>query len=71
MSATNYFTRVHGTEGASGGTSAVAPLMASLVALLNQAKQKNKSVSLPESRERSCERYNGWNECHQEHYKGL
>jgi kumamolisin len=41
MSATNYFTRVHGTEGASGGTSAVAPLMASLVALLNQAKQKN------------------------------
>lgn len=41
MSATNYFTRVHGTEGASGGTSAVAPLMASLIALLNQAKKKN------------------------------
>jgi kumamolisin len=41
MSATNYFTRVHGMEGASGGTSAVAPLMASLIALLNQAKKKN------------------------------
>jgi kumamolisin len=41
MSATNYFTRVDRQEGASGGTSAVAPLMAALVALLNQAKQKN------------------------------
>jgi kumamolisin len=40
MSATNYFTRVQGSEGASGGTSAVAPLMASLIALLNQAKKK-------------------------------
>jgi kumamolisin len=40
MSATNYFTRVQGMEGASGGTSAVAPLMASLLALLNQAKKK-------------------------------
>lgn len=41
MSATNYFTRVDSQEGASGGTSAVAPLMAALVALLNQAKKKN------------------------------
>jgi kumamolisin len=41
MSATNYFTRVQGSEGASGGTSAVAPLMASLIAVLNQAKGKN------------------------------
>ncbi|MBV8900950.1 MAG: S8/S53 family peptidase [Verrucomicrobia bacterium] len=41
MSATNYFTRVDGSEGASGGTSAVAPLMAALVARLNQAKKKN------------------------------
>jgi kumamolisin len=41
MSATNYFTRVDRFEGPSGGTSAVAPLMAALVALLNQAKQKN------------------------------
>jgi kumamolisin len=41
MSATNYFTRVQGQEGASGGTSAVAPLMSGLVALLNQAKKKN------------------------------
>jgi len=41
MSATNYFTRVDGFEGASGGTSAVAPLMAALIALLNQAKGKN------------------------------
>jgi kumamolisin len=41
MSATNYFTRVDNFEGASGGTSAVAPLMAALVALLNQAKKKN------------------------------
>jgi kumamolisin len=41
MSATNYFTRVDRQQGASGGTSAVAPLMAALVALLNQAKQKN------------------------------
>lgn len=41
MSATNYFIRVDGSEGASGGTSAVAPLMAGLVARLNQAKKKN------------------------------
>jgi kumamolisin len=41
MSATNYFTRVDSSEGASGGTSAVAPLMAALVARLNQAKKKN------------------------------
>jgi kumamolisin len=41
MSATDYFTRVDRQEGVSGGTSAVAPLMAALVALLNQAKQKN------------------------------
>lgn len=41
MSATNYFTRVDASEGASGGTSAVAPLMAGLVARLNQAKKKN------------------------------
>jgi kumamolisin len=41
MSATNYFTRVDTVEGPSGGISAVAPLMAALVALLNQAKQKN------------------------------
>ena len=41
MSATNYFTRVDNFESASGGTSAVAPLMAALVARLNQAKKKN------------------------------
>jgi kumamolisin len=41
MSATNYFTRVDRSEGPSGGTSAVAPLMAALVVLLNQAKGKN------------------------------
>ena len=33
--------RVDSAEYASGGTSAVAPLMASLVTLLNQAKGKN------------------------------
>jgi kumamolisin len=41
MSATDYFTRVDSSEGASGGTSAVAPLMSALVVLLNQAKKKN------------------------------
>jgi kumamolisin len=41
MSATNYYTRVDSSAGASGGTSAVAPLMSALVALLNQAKKKN------------------------------
>jgi kumamolisin len=41
MSATNYFVRVDKLETASGGTSAVAPLMASLIARLNQAKGKN------------------------------
>lgn len=41
MSATDYFMRVDGTQGAAGGTSAVAPLMAGLVARLNQAKNKN------------------------------
>jgi kumamolisin len=40
MSATNYFVRVDTWEGPSGGTSAVAPLMAGLVARLNQAKKK-------------------------------
>jgi len=40
MSATNYYTRIRGIEGAYGGTSAVAPLMAALVARLNQAKKK-------------------------------
>jgi kumamolisin len=40
MSATNYFTRVDNLEGPSGGTSAVAPLMAALAALLSQAKGK-------------------------------
>jgi kumamolisin len=41
MSATNYFIRVDNYEGPSGGTSAVAPLMAGLVARLNQIKNKN------------------------------
>jgi len=41
MNATGYLSRVHGTQGPQGGTSAVAPLMAGLVALLNQAKKKN------------------------------
>jgi kumamolisin len=41
MTADNYRTRVHGTEGPSGGTSAVTPLMACLVAKLNQALGKN------------------------------
>ena len=41
MSATDYFTRVDRAEGPSGGTSAVAPLMAALIARLNQAKKKN------------------------------
>ena len=40
MSATNYFTRVDASEGPSGGTSAVAPLMAALAARLNQAAGK-------------------------------
>jgi len=47
MSATDYFTRVQGTEGASGGTSAVAPLAAALVALLNQARKKNVGFANP------------------------
>ena len=41
MSAKNYFIRVHTNEHASSGTSAVAPLMAALVARLNQALGKN------------------------------
>lgn len=41
MSADNYFVRVDSAEGAGGGTSAVAPLMAALIAQINQAKQKN------------------------------
>ncbi len=40
MSATDYYTRVDRSEGASGGTSAVAPLMAALIARLGQAEQK-------------------------------
>jgi kumamolisin len=47
MSATNYFTRVDTSEGASGGTSAVAPLMAALVTRLNQAKKKNVGLLNP------------------------
>jgi kumamolisin len=41
MSAKNYFVRVDSSEVRSGGTSAVAPLMAALIARLNQAKGKN------------------------------
>jgi kumamolisin len=41
MCATNHFVRVDSVEYAASGTSAVAPLMSALVALLNQAKQKN------------------------------
>ena len=41
MCAKNYFTRVDSFESSRNGTSAVAPLMAALVARLNQAKQKN------------------------------
>ena len=41
MSAINYFTRIDSLEGPGGGTSAVAPLMAALIAKLNQAKGKN------------------------------
>jgi kumamolisin len=45
MSAENYFLRWHNLERhpdlLNGGTSCVAPLMAGLVALLNQAKRKN------------------------------
>lgn len=41
MSATNYFVRVDSSENAAGGTSAVAPLMAGLIALENQAKGTN------------------------------
>ncbi|KAH7054788.1 peptidase S53 propeptide [Linnemannia elongata] len=40
MSATNYYVRVDSTEMTTSGTSAVAPLMAALVARLNQAKGK-------------------------------
>jgi kumamolisin len=40
MSATNYFVRVQGFDQPSGGTSAVAPLAAGMIALLNQAKKK-------------------------------
>lgn len=47
MSATDYFTRVQGGEGASGGTSAVAPLAAALVALLNEARKKNVGFANP------------------------
>ena len=39
VNATDYFVRVDGQEGPGGGTSAVAPLMAALVALLNQGKK--------------------------------
>ena len=41
MSAKNYLVRVDSSEVRSGGTSAVAPLMAALIARLNQAKGKN------------------------------
>ncbi|RQY49127.1 peptidase S53 propeptide [Burkholderia stagnalis] len=41
MNATNYFTRVDTAELPSGGTSAVAPLTAALIAQLNQGTGKN------------------------------
>jgi kumamolisin len=41
MSAKNYLVRVDSSEVRSGGTSAVVPLMAALIARLNQAKGKN------------------------------
>jgi len=47
MSATNYFIRVDSGESASGGTSAVAPLVAALVALIGQAKGKRIGLMQP------------------------
>ncbi|MFC5865000.1 S53 family serine peptidase [Acidicapsa dinghuensis] len=47
MSATNYFVQVDQAVYASGGTSAVAPLMAALVALCNQAKNKRSGYLNP------------------------
>ena len=47
MSATDYFVRVDRAEGASGGTSAVAPLMAALVARLNQGLDKRLGLMQP------------------------
>jgi kumamolisin len=47
MSATNYFIRVDNAEGASGGTSAIAPLMAALIARLNQAKKQRVGFLYP------------------------
>jgi kumamolisin len=41
MSARNYLVRVDSSDVRSGGTSAVAPLMAALIVRLNQAKGKN------------------------------
>jgi len=47
MSTTNYFERADGQEFADGGTSAVAPLMAALVAPLNQNRGTRVGVLNP------------------------
>ena len=47
MTAENYRTRVHGVDGPSGGTSAVTPLMAALLARFNQALGKNVGFANP------------------------
>jgi len=47
MSAVDYFVRVDSAEGSGGGTSAVAPLMAALIARLNQAKGVNSGFINP------------------------
>lgn len=47
MSAISYFVRVDSAEFASGATSAVVPLIASLVALLSQAKGKRLGLLQP------------------------
>lgn len=47
MSATNFFTRLDNSEGPSGGTSAVAPLMAALIVRLNQALKQDVGLLNP------------------------
>jgi hypothetical protein len=66
MSATNYFTRVDSSEGAAGGTSAVAPLMSALISL-----RLPKSLSLRKCCERCCPRRHEWHKRHQRNHKGL
>ena len=75
MNARNYLVRVDSSEVRSGGTSAVAPLMAALVAQTQPGEGKERRLPEPlpvrECGERRGRRCHGWDEYHHEYLAGV